>query len=118
MSSIRATGRAEVHRKSPEHPALRIENRRRPTGSQVMSEGEFAIILPQRVRGYVFHNDRFAPEGRRATGTSSWADRFTIDCADECLRKVARRAVPHMDPIRVEQEDRAEHARALRLDHA
>ena len=118
VSHIGAAGRAEVHREGPEHPALRIENRRRPTGSQVMSEGEFAITIPQRVRGYVFDNDRLAPEGCSAAGTGPRADRFAIDAADECFRKVPRRTVPHMNPIGVQQEDRAEHTRALRLDHA
>ncbi len=78
-------------------------------------EGKFAIIIPQRVSRYILDDDRLTPEGSRATGTGTRANRFAIDTPNKRLRKIPRRAVAYMNAVRIQQKNRAKHTGALRL---
>jgi len=82
-----------------------------------MFQGHTAIIVPQGIRRNIFHDDLLSSERRRSAGTGLGANGEPIDCAHIIFREVRSCAVPDVNAIRVEQEDRRKHPRALQLDY-
>src|SRR5260221_7925569 len=50
---------AREHGEAPQRFRIRRENWRGPTRAQSMRQGQFAILISQRIGGYIANDDRF-----------------------------------------------------------
>jgi hypothetical protein len=108
----------EVQRERSEDLLVRIEDRRRPPGPQAVAQRNFAVIDPQRIACDVFDDHRFASIHGGAARPGAFADRFAVDRPTKFDRQAGRGKVVHVRAIGIEQQNRAQHARRLRLDDA
>src|SRR5215468_9991650 len=83
-----------------------------------MLERQTAVVGPQRIGSNIFDNDRFASICSGAARTGRWAYGLAVHGSDVAFGQTGRRAVTHVHAVRVEQQDRDQHAWALLLDDA
>ena len=83
-----------------------------------MCEGQLAVVGPQGVGGNVRHDHALGPVRGRPARTRAGADGEAVDGVRVASRQAGRRAVPQVDPIAIEHQDRAQDVAGLLLDQA
>ena len=106
---------AIVHREGAEAFLPGRQDGGRPARLQAVLQGEIAVVLPQRIRADVAHDDRAAVKRRRAARSDLRADRDAVDAATIALRQRGTGAVSQ--PVPFEQEHGAEEPGHLLLHH-
>ena len=97
---------AREYGETPQHFAFGRKNGCGPARLQPMCQGQFAIIVPQRVCGDVADNDGLPEVGGPPARTCLWADGSAFEGTGVAGRKAGSRAVPKPAAIRVQQKNR------------
>src|SRR5215813_2827019 len=105
----------EIIGERAEQAAVAGEYWRGPAGAQAMPGGKFTVIRPQRISRDIAHDDLLPPVGCRPAVPDGGADCDLVDRAVVTFRKAGCGADAQMRAVRIEQQDRAQHARCLRL---
>ncbi len=90
MEIVRQAAFAEIEAERADHPAVARLDRRRPAGLVFLGQRQMAVIVPQRVRGDVRHDDRPAQKRRRAAGAHLRTDRHAFQRVRIALRQAGR----------------------------
>ena len=85
-----------IHRETAQHPALRVEDRLRPTGAQPMTQCQFLKRLPKRVGGNVADDDPSPVESSRSARTHFGSDGYAVNGSIVFGWQVGPRAVPEV----------------------
>src|SRR5436853_5964962 len=89
-----------------------------PAGAEAIGLGHASIRLPERILENVADDNRFSAVHGGAARSRLRSDAKAVDSIGVGLGKAGSSAVPHMLPVLIEQQNRAEHARKLRFDNA
>src|SRR5438132_12856264 len=89
-----------------------------PAGSQSIGFGYASIRLPERILENVADDNRLSAVHGGAARSRLRSDAKAVDGLGVGLGKAGGSAVPHMLPVLIEQQNRAEHARELCFDNA
>src|SRR5438552_11428031 len=89
-----------------------------PTGAQSIGLGHASVLLPERILENVADDNRLSAVHGGAARSRLRSDAKAVDGLGVGLGKAGGSAVPHMLPVLIEQQNRAEHARKFRFDNA
>src|SRR6266576_551150 len=103
-------GLEAIERECSEHLSGGREYWRGPARSQSFSQGQMAVIVPQRVRLDVGNDHRFFPVNGCSTRTGARTDQAAVNGFGVTLWKVRRCAVPKTLAIGAHQENRNQSA--------
>ena len=104
---VGAGHRAIINGKTAEHMLLRVKDGRGPAGAQSVNGCEITSAFPKGVAGNVLDNNGFPSEYRGAARARSWTNRQAISRSDKTLWQTWGGTVPKMNPIRIQQLNRA-----------
>src|SRR6202165_2066543 len=84
-----------------------------PAGAEPIGLGHFPVRLPERILENVGDDHRFSAIHGCAAGSRLRSDAHAVDGAGVGLGKTGSSAVPHVLPVLIEEQDRAEQAGKL-----
>ncbi len=117
MKIVRQTAFAEVKAERTDHPAIAGLDGRRPACLDVFRQRQMAVVVPQRVRRDVRHDDRPTQERRRAAGAHVRTNLHPVQRAGVGVRHARRRQRAQMPRI-VHPQHRRRHFGRQALDLA
>src|SRR6266545_636126 len=102
---------AREYGETPQYFAFGRKNGCGPARLQPMRQGQFSIVVPQRVCGNVADNYRLSKVGGPPARTCLRTDGSAVEGTGVAGRKAGSRAVPKPAAIRVQQKDSSRSAR-------
>src|SRR5579871_2622536 len=97
-------GLMEVHGEGTEHGLPGIADGGGPTSLQIVAKRDFPVLVPQRIGSDIFHDDGLPEESGGAARAGTRANRLAIDAADELIGKAARRSVPQVYAVGIQEK--------------